>query len=280
MILKHKSYNVNGIDYHLVENKAEHAKADLIFLHGICGNYREFLPLMRLIYKDYNFVAIDLPGFGRSEALKTFSVDRLILDLSEIIEFMKFKKPVMVGHSLGGDVGYLLASKGAKINKLIVFNSPILGTHIPKPSVDYLAALAKLPANSPLVDVITALKNSKLGADFIDKIVSNYLDKGVKTLNQAYNYNYAAEAVGEANANAAIEYCKFLLNLDLTVAIKNISIPALCFFGMDDLNVSVSTQKYLTEIKPQFQTVMLENFDHGGIIFKPERVIDYLNKFI
>lgn len=280
MILNHRNININGIDYHFAENKVDKPKGEVVFIHGIGGNYREFLPLMRLMYREYNFIALDLPGFGRSEALKNFMINNLIADISELIAFLGYTNTIIIGHSLGGDISYLVTAGNKDIKKMVIFNSPILNIHIPKPAIDYLTALAKLPNNSPLIDVITALKNSKLGAGFIDKIVANYIDKGVKTMNRSYNYNYAAESIGEANANAAIEYCKFLINLDLTEQIKSIQIPALCFFGDEDQNVSVSAYEYLKSINPKIQAVMLDNFDHGGVMIQPERVMEYLSKFI
>lgn len=280
MLLNHRTVNVNGIDYQLVENKAKESKADLILLHGAGGNYREFMTLMRLLYREYNFIAVDLPGFGLSEALKTFSIDKLVTDIDELILSMNYKKPVLMGHSLGGVISYLIASKNEKIQKLVIYNSPIKTEHLLKSASDYATIVSKLPPSGPVADAITTIKNSKLGSDIVDKFIGNFLQTGVKKINYRYNYNYAWESVAETNLVAAIDYCKFLLDFDITDAVKNIKIPTLCFFGKEDIAVSALANDYIKQINPSIQTVMLENFDHDSILLKPERVLEYLDKFI
>jgi pimeloyl-ACP methyl ester carboxylesterase len=238
------------------------------------------LPLINLLGDDYNTLCINLPGFGKSEPLKNFSVTRLIDDISEIICEYTNNNAILIGHSLGGVLGYLIALKNTEINKLVVLNSPIKRIHIPKPAIDYVDTFAKLASSNPIADVITTLKNSKLGSDFLDKFVANYVDKGIGEVNKAYGYNYVAETVGEANAKATKEYAQLLANLDITQEIKSLKTPTFGLFGKNDKNVVPKTADYLKSINPAVEVVLLDNMDHNGLMTQPDRVYKYLIDFI
>lgn len=279
MILRHKTFNVNGIDYHVVQNYVKNPKADLVLLHGAGGNYREFIPFMRLLYREYNITAIDLPGFGGSEALKNFSIDVLVPDLNELINSLGYKNIVIGGHSLGGIIAFLLSDKNPQIKKVITFSSPIKSENISKAVLDQIKILSKLPKGTLITEALSLLKNSKAGSDIIRQFTENFI-VGIKDLNNRFNYNFAGESITNVNIDASIDYCKFLLDFDITDIIKNSKISALCIFGQDDQTVLPSTYEYVKETNPAISHEILDSFDHGGILLKPEKVLEFWDKFI
>jgi pimeloyl-ACP methyl ester carboxylesterase len=99
-------------------------KHPTVFLHGWMDNSYSFLPLFSK-FKDINAIAVDLPGHGKSEHFKApYTLDSYVYYIlklfDKILENSKFKSVNLVGHSLGGVVGSLIASTFPdKLNKVI-----------------------------------------------------------------------------------------------------------------------------------------------------------------
>lgn len=100
MIINIKNYNINYYD----EGKGKL----VVFLHGWGANLDCFNGVYGLLKEKYRVLALDLPGFGKSDKLKSpFSVD----DYTDIVEdfiskFVKSsnEKVILVGHSYGGRI--------------------------------------------------------------------------------------------------------------------------------------------------------------------------------
>ncbi|WP_062233289.1 alpha/beta fold hydrolase [Fictibacillus sp. FJAT-27399] len=95
----------------------------LILIHGFLSSTISFRKLIPHLAEDYHVVAIDLPGFGKSEKSKTFtyslaSYGKLVLSF---IKEMGWRDVVLIGHSMGGQVA-LHASRqdGKLIRKLVL----------------------------------------------------------------------------------------------------------------------------------------------------------------
>src|SRR5690606_4549320 len=55
--------------------------------------------------EDYQTVAIDLPGFGKSgKDRKLYSIESYAQDVNTVIEKLDLKNVVLIGHSMAGDI--------------------------------------------------------------------------------------------------------------------------------------------------------------------------------
>ena len=59
----------------------------------------------------FNVYAIDLPGFGKSDIGVPLSVEEVTEIVHKFILEMKIEKPIILGHSYGGRVAIVYASK-------------------------------------------------------------------------------------------------------------------------------------------------------------------------
>ncbi len=77
----------------------------LLFLHGWCidGTYWE--NQVDYFSKNYNVYAIDLPGFGKSKAVRTnWTIEEYAHDVTAFIDSMNLKNVVIIGHSMAGEI--------------------------------------------------------------------------------------------------------------------------------------------------------------------------------
>ena len=84
------------------EAAGDSAGTPLVFLHGIGGAARAWHGQITAFSNRYRAIAWDMPGYGGSAPLKSVSIATLAEALQEFLREIGAKKPVLVGHSIGG----------------------------------------------------------------------------------------------------------------------------------------------------------------------------------
>ncbi len=81
----------------------------VIFLHG----YAENKHMWRYVNDDVPFesIAMDFPGFGESEFMEGISIPMLSDCVRALVIELNIKKPILIGHSLGGYVALAYANE-------------------------------------------------------------------------------------------------------------------------------------------------------------------------
>lgn len=94
----------------------------ILILHGWGRTGAEWLAMAREL--DCRAYVVDLPGFGGS----TLPEVKDIFEYSELVEkfckYMKIEKAVVLGHSLGGRVGIVMASKSPTLVEKLILIDP------------------------------------------------------------------------------------------------------------------------------------------------------------
>jgi pimeloyl-ACP methyl ester carboxylesterase len=83
----------------------------IVFMHGIGDSNAAWTPVMDRLWRDYECVAVDLPGFGRSRPLQGAEPTPAALARA-VIDFMGGGRFHAVGNSLGGGVAFEIARAG------------------------------------------------------------------------------------------------------------------------------------------------------------------------
>lgn len=109
--------------YEIIGNTKENV---VLFLHGWGADCTSFKGVVfNLPKNNISYLIVDFPGFGKSEEPeRSYSVLDYAEEIIELLDNLKIKKVTIVGHSFGGRVGIVLASKFAeRVNKLILVDS-------------------------------------------------------------------------------------------------------------------------------------------------------------
>lgn len=104
MNIQIKDYNINYID--------EGSGSAILLLHGWGANLNCFDELILLLKNKYRVLALDLPGFGKSDMIKNkFCVDDYVDIVETFLEAKDIKEVILIGHSYGGRIIIKLNSK-------------------------------------------------------------------------------------------------------------------------------------------------------------------------
>lgn len=88
-----------------------HGGPPIVLVHGAFCDHTDFAPLIEHYRAQHRVVAVDLRGHGESSAPKQdYSVDVFVDDLAWICAQLGVHRPVVIGHSLGGQIAMQLAA--------------------------------------------------------------------------------------------------------------------------------------------------------------------------
>lgn len=117
--------NLNLIDTGNPEENQEENGAVLVFLHYFGGSLRTWEPAIRRLEPRHRCVALDLRGWGDSEAPPSgYAVADMADDAAGVIAALKLPSYILVGHSMGGKAAQLLAARRPPGLKSLLLAAP------------------------------------------------------------------------------------------------------------------------------------------------------------
>ena len=232
---------VNYIDYGEGNNT-------IVLLHGWGQNIEMMKPVGDRFKKNNRIVIVDLPGFGMSEEpTYVWTLNDYVECVKELLNKLKVENPILIGHSFGGKISLLYASK-YKVNKLVLFGSPY------KQEIKELSTKTKI------------LK-------FLKKVpIINKLEGFAKKHIGSTDYRNASDTMRKI----MVEH----VNLDIEEDVKKIEVPTLLVWGTMDTEVPVERAYELEKIIKDAGVVAYEGCSHYAYLERLEQTIKVLKSFI
>ena len=235
-----RNININYIQYG--------SGSDVVLLHGWGQNIAMMKPIGDRLQKNHRITILDFPGFGESEEPKTaLTVYDYCEILEELLKKLKVKKPVIMGHSFGGRIAIIYASRN-EVEKVVLFGSPCIRKEV-KPSLKLrmLKSLKKIP-----------------GINKLEVFAKNHMG--------SRDYKNASEIMKKILVN--------VVNEDLSECAKKINVPTLLIWGDRDTEAPVEDAKELEKIIPDAGLIVLPNSTHYAYLENLPQVINILNNFL
>lgn len=255
----------NGIDLH-VEQQGAGAPA-LIFLHYWGGSARTWDHVVDRMTPDFRTVAIDQRGWGRSAAPATgYALADLAADAQGVIDALELERYVLVGHSMGGKVAQLLASRQPRgmaerglVGLALVAPSPPTPLGLP-PEVRQGMVHAYDTRESVVATVEQVLAPGGLDPDDLETVVADSL-AGATPAKAAWPLHASQE--------------------DITERMADIAVPVLIVSGENDrVDPPEVLRRELLAWLPQAQLHVLPGLGHLLPLEAPQAVADLLRAFV
>lgn len=97
----------------------------LLMVHGLGSYLPVYTKMVKALSGNFRCVAVDLPNYGKSSSgTYPFSMDFFAETLEIFIRTTKLKNVILVGHSMGGQIGMTLALRAPTRLKGLVLLSP------------------------------------------------------------------------------------------------------------------------------------------------------------
>lgn len=89
---------LSAVDY------GNRGKPDMVILHGMRDHALSMSSISEAFRDDYHIVVADLRGHGDSDNPGSYTMTQFVADLRALIQHCSLKRPVLIGHSLGGHI--------------------------------------------------------------------------------------------------------------------------------------------------------------------------------
>lgn len=237
-----KNVKLNYIDYGTDE------KGTILLLHGWGQNIEMMKSLGDAYSNDYRILIMDLPGFGDSiEPDYAWDVPDYVDMVHEFLNNLNVQDVTIMGHSYGGKIGLLYASK-YDISKLVLFGSPF------KKEIQKLSLKTKVLKKLKKVPVL------------------NKLEGFAKKHMGSTDYRNASPLMREILVNT--------VNLDITEEVKKIKCSTLIIWGTLDEAVPVERAYELEKLIKDAGVVIYDGCTHYAYLERLQQTINVVRIFL
>ena len=237
----------DGIDIHYERYGNEKGRT-LIFLHGWGQNIQMMKPIADPFASEFDIVIIDLPGHGESsEPTSVLKIPDFVECIRSLVEKLKITKPTLIGHSFGGKISLLYASK-YEVDKLILFGSP------------FKKEIQKLSLKTKTLKQIKKIPGMKVFEEFAKKHIGST------------DYKNASPIMRQI----LVEH----VNFDITEEVKKIICPTIIVWGTNDEAVDISRAYELESLIKDAGLVVYEGCSHYAYLENLDQTIRVMGSFL
>jgi uncharacterized protein (TIGR02246 family) len=250
----------NGTRIHVKQQGS--GELALVFLHYYGGSSRTWDGVARELSDRYRIVATDHRGWGNSEApAEGYRIADLAADAEGVIAALGLRRYVLVGHSMGGKVAQLIASRRPDGLEGLVLVAP----SPPSPAVLSNEERATL----------TGAYQSRESVEFvIDHVLT------AKPLDAARREQVIEDSL-KAAPQAKAAWPNVAMREDITEAVASIDVPTIVISGEQDLVDRVATlQAELLPRIPHAAMNILPGTGHLSPLEAPADLARVIGRFV
>ena len=231
--------------------------APIIMMHGWGCNHTTLASIEKIVGERMHVFNIDLPGFGKSsEPNEVWGVEDYTRLIEKFIERLGIVNPVLLGHSFGGRVSILYASRN-EVKSVVLTDAAGVK---PRRSFSYYRKVYTYKLLRRALPLLIGEKKAQM-----------LLDQR-RAKSGSSDYNRATPMM-----RAILSKC---VNEDLCYAMPKISAPTLLFWGDMDTATPISDAHKMAKLIPDAGLVVAEGAGHFAFLERPGLWLETLKSFL
>lgn len=249
-----ESINIDGVALHYtVQGRGN----PLILMHGWGCTHSTVESIAAVASKTNTVYNVDFPGFGDSpEPPSVWGVEQYTRLIEGMSTQLGLKNPILIGHSFGGRVGILYASRNI-VSKLILVDAAGVK---PKRSIKYYIKVYSFKAMKHLMRLIYGKEKAAA------KIEAQRARRG--------SSDYASAS---PKMRAILSRC---VNEDLQSEMPKIKAPTLLIWGENDTATPMRDARIMERLIPDAGLVSFPGCGHYSFLDNPIQFAAVLKSFL
>ncbi|MEG0559720.1 MAG: alpha/beta hydrolase [Muribaculaceae bacterium] len=249
-----KRLKIRGVDFNYT---VEGSGSAVVLMHGWGCNHTTLASIENNLTKYFTVYNVDFPGFGESgEPQDIWGTEDYTELIEEWIKAEGIENPILLGHSFGGRVGIIYASRN-RVKKLILVDAAGVK---PKRTLKYYYKVYSFKLIKRLLPVFVGKQKA---LTMIDK--------------------YRAKA-GSSDYNSSTQKMRSIMsrvvNEDLKDYMPKISCPTLLIWGALDTATPIGDAKIMERLIPDAGLVSFEGVGHYSFLENPYGFDAVLKSFL
>lgn len=251
-----KNIRLEGLNLHYTDS--EKGEKTIVLMHGWGCSHTTLASIERTALAcGYRVVNVDFPGFGTSEEpADVWGVEEYTRQIEALIKELDVKSPVLLGHSFGGRVGILYASRNS-VEKLILVDAAGIK---PTRTFKYYWKVYTFKAMKRLMYLIYGKEKAERMLDA----------KRAK----AGSSDYASASPMMRRILSKV------VNEDLTDRLDKIKAPTLLVWGANDTATPLKDAKKMEGLIPDAGLVLFPGCGHYSFLDNPGQFAAVLRSFL
>lgn len=233
----------------------------LVFLHYWGGTHRTWTRLTAELESSYRIVTYDMRGWGKSGAATDgYSIAALADEAQSLIEHLGLSKYVLIGHSMGGKVAQLVASRNPTGLAGLVLVAPATPTPSHFPEEAKQQQIHAYDNRETVIQTISFLSAHTPDAEMVEQIVQDSLS---------------------GTTEAKLAWPTSAIDEDISAEVSNISVPTLVLAG--ELDRLDSIEQHRREVIARIPGASIEIIPHSGHLLpidEPVRTAKAIDSFL
>lgn len=250
-----KTESINGIQQHYKVSGT--GNQSVILLHGWGCDLNIFTKIHHALAQHFTVYTLDLPGFGKSSEPSTlWGIEKYTLHLKAFIQHLNINTPILLGHSFGGRISILYASRNPVKKVILVGSAGIKPTR----SMKYYAKVYSFKTVKKVLPFLVGKKKA-------NKLIDDY-----------------RKQAGSSDYNAASATMRGILskvvNEDLQHVMPKIKVPTLLIWGENDTATPLKDGQKMEKLIPNSGLVVFKGCGHYCFLDKSKDFEIIIDNFL
>jgi len=246
----------------------------ILFLHGLGGNWQNWLENLPRAAQERRTIALDLPGFGTSPMpSEEISISLYARLVDELLERLGIGSAVIVGNSMGGFVSADLAiNYPARVERLVL----AAAAGISVTTLRRRPTLTFFRVNGLISAVTLARSHAVIARPRLRHALLSTVIRHPSRLRA----DVLLEIMPGSNAPGFMPALEALLDYDFTDRLDEVGCPTLLVWGREDILVPVADAEEFERRLPDAHKVVFDETGHMPMLERPGEFNDCLIGFL
>lgn len=252
-------YEVGGLSLNVEKNGS--GEPTLVFLHYWGGTSRTWSQVIAALKNKFTTVAYDLRGWGQSDHSPAgYTLNDMADETLSLIETLGIKSYVLVGHSQGGKISQLIASRRPEGLRGLVLVAPAPPTPVHFSEEALETQLHAYENRENVLETIKFLSARMPEPAVVEQIVEDSMS---------------------SSGEATLVYPTSMILEDISAEVSKINVPTLVIAGELDHLDSVEQHKHEVVARiPNAQFVIIKGSGHLIPIDEPVQLASEISRFV
>ena len=250
-----KTIDIDGVKLHYRQTGS--GGRPIILMHGWGCDLTALSLFERVGAERQTVYNLDLPGFGKSSEPPTpWGVEEYTRMLENFVAAMGLDTPILLGHSFGGRIAILYASRNPVYRLVLVDAAGVR----PRRSLRYYAKVYSFKLARKLYPHL-------VGREKAERKIED-----MRSRRGSYDYNNCSPMMRRVMVN--------VVNSDLRHAMPHIQAPTLLLWGEDDTATPLRDARIMKKLIPDAGLVTFPGAGHFSFVDNPYQSAATVRRFI